>query len=70
MLKYDSDNKNWKIRQYKIRFFLIVERVLAFVSSPNMVKKVKTLFSNSKQIVFDVLHYWILSFGKVDPFYR
>ena len=63
MLKYDSDNKNWKIRQYKIRFFLIVERVLAFVSSPNMVKKVKTLFSNSKQIVFDVLHYWILSFG-------
>ena len=63
MLKYDSDNKNWKIRQYKIRFFLIVERVLAFVSNPNMVKKVKTLFSNSKQIVFDVLHYWILSFG-------
>ena len=63
MLKYDSDNKNWKIRQYKIRLFLIVERVLAFVSSPNMVKKVKTLFSNSKQIVFDVLHYWILSFG-------
>ena len=29
-----------KLRQYKIRFPLIVEQVLAFVSCPNIVKEV------------------------------
>ena len=38
------------LRQYKSRFFLIVEQVLVFDSSHNMVKEVKNVFPNFKQI--------------------
>ena len=38
------------LRQYKSRFFLILEQILAFVSSTNLVKEVKNLPPNFKQI--------------------
>ena len=38
------------LRQYKIRFSLIAEQILAFASSPNMVREVKDLSPNFKQI--------------------
>ena len=41
------------LRQYKIRFSLIVLQILAFASSPNMVIKVKNLSPNFKQIAHD-----------------
>ena len=39
------------LRQYKIRFSLIVEQMLAFASSSIVVREVKILSSNFKQIV-------------------
>ena len=40
------------LRQYKIRFSFIVEQILAdFDSSPNMVREVKNLSPDFKQIV-------------------
>ena len=39
------------LRQYKIRFYLIVEQILAFVQNPVMVRGVKNLSPNLKQIV-------------------
>ena len=39
------------LRQYKIRFFLIAEKILAFASHPNIVRKVKKLSPNFEQIV-------------------
>ena len=39
------------LQQYKIRFSLITEQVLAFALHPNMVSKVKNLSPNFKQIV-------------------
>ena len=38
------------LRQYKIRFSLNVEHILAFASSRNMVSEVKRLSPNFKQI--------------------
>ena len=38
------------LRQYEIRFSLIAEQVLAFASSPNMVREAKHLSPNFKQI--------------------
>ena len=38
------------LRQYKIRFSLIVEQVLGFTSSPSMVREEKNLSPNVKQI--------------------
>ena len=38
------------LRQYKVRFSLIVEQMLAFASGPNMVREVKNLSPNFKQI--------------------
>ena len=38
------------LRQYENRFSLIVDQVLKFDSSPNMVRVVKNLTSNFKQI--------------------
>ena len=38
------------LRQYKTRFALIVEQILAFTSSPNMVREIKSLSPNFKQI--------------------
>ena len=37
-------------RQYKTRFSLIVEHILAFPSSTNLVRKVKNLSPNFKRI--------------------
>ena len=39
------------LRQYKIRFSLIVGHILAFASSPEMVREVKNLPSSFNQIV-------------------
>ena len=38
------------LRQYKIRFSLMVEQILALASSPTMVRQVKKLPQNFKQI--------------------
>ena len=38
------------LRQYKIRFSLILEQILAFASIPNMFREVKNLSSDVKQI--------------------
>ena len=40
------------LRQYKIRFLLIAEQILAFASHPNMARKVKNMPPNFKQIVW------------------
>ena len=37
------------LRQYKIRFSLIAEQLLAFTSHPNMIREVKHLSLNFKQ---------------------
>ena len=39
----ETTNAKNLTRQYKIRFSLTVEQMLAFTSSPNMVKEVKYL---------------------------
>ena len=39
-----------KVGQYKIRFSSIAEQILAFASSPNMVREVKKLPPNFKNI--------------------
>ena len=39
------------LRQNKIRFSLIVEYMLAFVSRPKMVTEVKNLYLNFRKIV-------------------
>ena len=39
------------LRQYKIRFSLIAEQILAFASKHNMARKVKNLLPNFKQIL-------------------
>ena len=38
------------LRQFKIRFFFILEQILNFASSPNMIEEAKNLSSNFKQI--------------------
>ena len=51
------------LRQYKIRFSLIVGHVLAFASSPEMVREVKNLSPSFNQIVgrsFTLLNILIL----------
>ena len=40
-----------KFRQNKMCFSLIVEKVLAFASRPNMVREVKNLSPNLKRIL-------------------
>ena len=51
MLIYDNVNMNFKnLPQYKSRFSLIVERILAFTWSINLVREVKNLHK-------DVLRY-------------
>ena len=47
MLNYDHDNKCRKltnIKQYKTRFSLIVEQILAFCSNTNLFRKGKNLY--------------------------
>ena len=51
---YDNDNRCWNLTTKY--FFLITEQLLAFVSHPNMVSKVKKISPNFKQIaVFYVI---------------
>ena len=50
MLIYDSATNAENLRQYKIRFSLIAEQILAFASSPFTVRKVTNLSQNFKQI--------------------
>ena len=38
------------LQQYKIRFFLIAEKILAIASLPNIIRKVKKLSPNFEQI--------------------
>ena len=38
------------LQQYKVRFSLIVEQILTFASSPDIVRAVKNLSPNLKQI--------------------
>ena len=38
------------LRQSKIRFFLILDQILAFTSYPNMVREVQNLSRNIKEI--------------------
>ena len=38
------------LQKYNIRFYLIVALILAFASSPNIVREVKNLSPNFKQI--------------------
>ena len=52
-----------KLRQYKIRFSLIAEQILAFVSYPNMIREVKNLPPNFKKMRDNILRYSIFSFG-------
>ena len=42
----DAEN----LRQYKVKFSLIAEQILAFASHPNKVSEVKQLSPNFKQI--------------------
>ena len=55
------------LRQHKIRFYLIVEQILAFASSPNMVREVKNMSPNFKKVAwrsFTLLNVlvWIVRF--------
>ena len=43
------------LRQYKSRFSLIVEQILAFPSSTNLVRKVNDLSLNFKRITYVTL---------------
>ena len=45
-----SATTNAENLQYKIRFSLIAEQILAFASHPNLVREVKTLSPNFEQI--------------------
>ena len=40
-----------QLRQYKSRFPVIVEQILAFASSTNLVREVKSMSTNVKRLV-------------------
>ena len=46
-----------KLRQYKIRFSLIVEQILALALSTNIVREAKNLSQISNKLREDVLRY-------------
>ena len=48
------------LRKNKSGLFLIVEQILVFALSSNLVREVKNLPTNLKRITYDILHY---SFG-------
>ena len=50
MLNYDSDTDAENLRPYKSRFSLIVEQILAFASSTNLIRGVKSLYPKFKRI--------------------
>ena len=43
------------LQQCKVRFSLIVEQILAFACNTNLVREVKTLYPNFKQIALRCL---------------
>ena len=45
------------LRQYEIRFFFIVEQILAVTSSLNMVSELKICLQISNNLCYDVLRY-------------
>ena len=55
MLNYDNDDSTENLRQYKSRFSLIVEQILAFSSSTYLVKKVDSFPPNFKRIAYPCL---------------
>ena len=60
------------LRQYKNRFSLILGQVLVFDSSPNMVREVKNMSPNFKQIAarcFTLLNILMRIVRLLDPFY-
>ena len=69
MLNYDNDIKFQKRKKYKSRFSLIVEQIMVFVSSANLLREVWNVSPNFKWIADDVLSHRYFSFQEVDPFY-
>ena len=57
MLNCEKDTNAEILRKYKNRFYFMVQQILAFDSSPIMVREVKNLSLNFEQIDHDVLHY-------------
>ena len=55
MFQIMTTTTNAENLQYKIRFSLIVEQILALTSSINLIKEFKNLSSNLKQVKY-VLH--------------
>ena len=59
--------------QYKVRFSLIVEQIIAFASSPKMFREVKDLSPNFKQIawrcftLFNILVWIVRSMLSLNP---
>ena len=51
------------LRQYKIRFSLIAEQILAFASLPKMLREVKICLQISSKLRDNVLRYSVFSFG-------
>ena len=45
------------LRQFSIRFSLIVEQILAFALSPNVVREVRNVPQNLNKLLDDVLGY-------------
>ena len=50
------------LQQYKSRFSLIVEQILAFISSTNLAREIKNLSPISNELHNDVLHYTLFSY--------
>ena len=48
---YDNADK-WQKKQCKIRFYLVVDQIPALASNPNMVREVKNLSPNFKQVAW------------------
>ena len=48
------------LRQFSIRFSLIVEQILAFALSPNVVREVRNVPQNLNKLLDDVLEYFRL----------
>ena len=57
------------LQQGEVRFSFIVEQIPTFASRPKMVREVKNLSPNFKQMRDNGSRYWIFSFGYLDSFY-
>ena len=51
MSNYDNDKKQENLQQYRGRFYLTVEKILAFASSTNLVRKVNNMSFNFYDVV-------------------